>query len=428
MKTKIMDMFSSLQDGETGKFTALVIDVLASAENGQIKLSIHFLTENECFNVASFIAKNAQNVEQIKTKYVGKVACVTVEKAGGLRAIHLALATNADATPFIPELSSIKKMESKSRAVIGALITAVEEKKARNGAVYSSISLSDAESSRSMTCFTTSKTEDILAYQQYVGKVAVILVSCDDKEKGYYRVEKIFTPVDVNRQKYITSAPIPAEEMYEGIVKELRRFCDENQFSIAKVALAIYEKNREQLIWASAAKKMHHNTVGGLLYHIYRMLRLAKRYCEVYPLDAELLEVGVVLHDIGKLREMKTDSLGETTYTVEGTLFGHSLLGCDMVKEEFLNFPKNYQERNKEKMRMVIHMIASHHGSSEQGAIKPPATGEARALHDIDVFDSRYYLYEKESATLEEGKMSDRIWGLDGVCVYRSITDPLQNN
>ena len=57
------------------------------------------------------------------------------------------------------------------------------------------------------------------------------------------------------------------------------------------------------MYWA-AAKSMHHNLYGGLLYHIYRMGKNADMQCDLYPMiNRDLLICGVYLHDIGKLME-----------------------------------------------------------------------------------------------------------------------------
>lgn len=39
-------------------------------------------------------------------------------------------------------------------------------------------------------------------------------------------------------------------------------------------------------------------------------------------------------------------------------------------------------------------------------------------LHEIDMIDSRMYQFESELKKLEEGEMSDKVFGL-GACVYK---------
>ena len=91
------------------------------------------------------------------------------------------------------------------------------------------------------------------------------------------------------------------------------------------------------------------------------MVRSAVMLSRVYPVDRELLLAGTALHDIGKLSELETDNLGVADYSVDGNLFGHSLIGCEMVTKAA---SKNIYD--EEKVRLLKHMIASHHGTLEQ--------------------------------------------------------------
>ena len=72
---------------------------------------------------------------------------------------------------------------------------------------------------------------------------------------------------------------------------------------------------------APAARQLHHAWLGGLLEHVVSLLRLAERVAAHYPLlDRDLLLTGVILHDIGKIRELSWD-IG-FDYTVEGIAAG----------------------------------------------------------------------------------------------------------
>lgn len=426
METNIMESINLLQPGESTQFDALVIGITPDALNGQLRTTIHFLTENEQFSLFGNFGKNPAHLQALTSKYLGQIAQITVgidENKKTFSIQKMDLVKDCDAAEFLPSLDNIGELESKRSTIVGALVTSIESKESRNGSLFSSITLTDGSNQRTLTCFATKTEAEIETYKTlYVGKVVIIKVACDNKEKGFYRIDQICTEVpSAKRERYINSAPIPAETMYNEIMTKLESFVANNENSIVQIAMRLYEKNKKRLLWSAAAMKMHHETVGGLLYHTYRMMQVADKFCDVYPLDRELLIAGVVLHDIGKLQELETDESGKTTYTVDGNLFGHILLGSDMVLEEYNSFTDNYREQNVERVRLLRHMIISHHGEMEYGAIKQPATAEARALHDIDMFDSRYYTYEKEALELAEGEMSDRMWVLDGACVYRPI-------
>jgi 3'-5' exoribonuclease len=138
-----------------------------------------------------------------------------------------------------------------------------------------------------------------------------------------------------------------------------------------------------------AGVKHHHAYAGGLLDHVVNLLRLADRVAPLYPaLDRDLLLVGVLVHDIGKVREL--ESLQGFSYTDEGQLLGHVLLGLEIIDAKIRAIEARTGERfDAEAAVRVKHMIASHHGQYEFGAPKLPMTLEAIALHHLDHLDAK---------------------------------------
>ena len=110
---------------------------------------------------------------------------------------------------------------------------------------------------------------------------------------------------------------------------------------------------------APAAKQLHHAWLGGLLEHVVSLLNLADRVVPNYPiLDRDLVLTGVILHDIGKLRELSWDIGFE--YTVEGTLLGHIQMGMALVEKTIEGLP-DFPDRLK---TLVLHMVLSPTASS----------------------------------------------------------------
>ncbi len=135
---------------------------------------------------------------------------------------------------------------------------------------------------------------------------------------------------------------------------------------------------------APAAMTMHHAFLGGLLEHTVSLVGLANAVCAHYPeLDRDLLLTGVVLHDIGKLEELRYAR--GIDYSDEGRLLGHISMGAMLVREKC-----KVIERFPAPLRtMVEHLILSHHGSHEFGSPSLPQFPEAVALHAIDDLDSK---------------------------------------
>lgn len=135
---------------------------------------------------------------------------------------------------------------------------------------------------------------------------------------------------------------------------------------------------------APAAKSMHHAYPGGLLEHIVNLCELCCAVAPRYPeVNVDLLLAGAILHDIGKLEELRYE--GSFGYTTEGLLLGHIVQGLALVRsriEALEDFP--------EPLRVAIeHMIVSHHGQYEFGSPRLPMFPEALLLHYLDDLDSK---------------------------------------
>jgi 3'-5' exoribonuclease len=81
-----------------------------------------------------------------------------------------------------------------------------------------------------------------------------------------------------------------------------------------------------------AAKAIHHAYRGGLLEHTVSMAELAVRICGHYrQIDRDLVLLGVLFHDLGKLEEL--GAMPANDYTLEGRLVGHVIIGRDLLLE-----------------------------------------------------------------------------------------------
>jgi 3'-5' exoribonuclease len=164
---------------------------------------------------------------------------------------------------------------------------------------------------------------------------------------------------------------------------------------------------------APAARGLHHAWLGGLLEHVISLLGLADRVAAHYTLlDRDLLVTGVILHDIGKVRELEWETGFD--YTVEGILLGHIQIGAEMAEKAIATLP-GFPERLR---TLVVHMILSHHGKLEYGSPKLPMIPEALALSFIDDFDAKMQAMTSEfEKSAREGKAADeltgKVWALD---------------
>ncbi len=135
---------------------------------------------------------------------------------------------------------------------------------------------------------------------------------------------------------------------------------------------------------APAAKMMHHAYIGGLLVHCLSMAVLADKLAGHYSgVDRDLLIAGAILHDVGKVHEF--DFTTAIDYSDEGRLLSHIVIGLEMVEKRL----QKLKDVPREQANLLKHMIVSHHGAPEFGAIEPPKTIEAVLLHYIDDIDSK---------------------------------------
>jgi 3'-5' exoribonuclease len=164
---------------------------------------------------------------------------------------------------------------------------------------------------------------------------------------------------------------------------------------------------------APAARQLHHAWLGGLLEHVVSLCTLADRVAPHYPiLHRDLLMTGVILHDIGKVRELSWEIGFE--YTIEGTLLGHIQMGIALTEQTIDSLP-GFPPKLK---LLVLHMILSHHGKLEFGSPKLPMIPEALVLNFLDDLDAKMQAMQGEfDKCLREGKGPDdltgKVWALD---------------
>lgn len=135
---------------------------------------------------------------------------------------------------------------------------------------------------------------------------------------------------------------------------------------------------------APAAKAMHHVYLGGLLEHSLAVAALANDISQRYPdLNRDLLVVGALLHDVGKVAELRYQRSFE--YTDAGKLLGHIMIGVELVEDKL----RSLQEFPQELAIHLKHLLLSHHGQYEYGSPKRPKTMEAVILNFLDDLDSK---------------------------------------
>ena len=284
------------------------------------------------------------------------------------------------------------------------LLTSKEELTAKNGRPYYRVAFRDATQEVSFPIWDNSPWS----------------VECRDnwcpgqfyKVRATYRETNFGPQLDIHRIREVTEADaadgfdptrcqpgsrFEPEGMFETLIEVVNERI--TQQPLRQLVSTILETHRQALLNHPAARHNHHAFVAGLLEHTLSVTRtclyLADKYAEYYddmqpPLCVDLVVAGAILHDIGKVRELEHNPQG-ATYTAEGNLIGHLLLGRDMVREAAARQNGDAMV-DEETLLRLEHILVAHQRLPEWGSPKPPMTPEALIVHYADDLDAKYHM------------------------------------
>ncbi|MFH1117032.1 MAG: HD domain-containing protein [Pseudomonadota bacterium] len=159
--------------------------------------------------------------------------------------------------------------------------------------------------------------------------------------------------------------------------------------ALAGLIEEILEQNEDRLRTYPAAKMIHHAYQGGLIEHVAAVTRKVMAILHLEPaLNRNIAIAGAILHDIGKIRELRPEASGRTP---EGRLIGHVILGVELVRASAER--KGLGEEPW--LYELEHVLLSHHGDPQFGAPVRPLTREAMLVHFIDNLDSKLKIMEE---------------------------------
>lgn len=194
--------------------------------------------------------------------------------------------------------------------------------------------------------------------------------------------------VDASSVPNITEKLIPHFDGVEDLKKCLKYFVKsvKNEY-LRELLVLIFDEDNDfykSFVESTAASRNHHVGRGGLLFHTISVTRNALNLLPNYPsLDRDLVVVGCLIHDIGKV---ETYTFGpEYEYTSDGKLENHIVIGIKMLTrfmDRISNFPKDLE-------MVLTHIMASHHGILEYGSPIVPKIPEAILVHFADEMDAR---------------------------------------
>jgi 3'-5' exoribonuclease len=131
-----------------------------------------------------------------------------------------------------------------------------------------------------------------------------------------------------------------------------------------------------------ATRDEHHAYAGGLLEHTVAVASLCRVLASRYDgIDGDLLVTGALLHDLGTIEALRSDTSVEETDA--GLLLGHVVLGDSLVAGAVAKagVPAS-------RALALRHLVTSHHAQPQGENHVGPCTIEAVALHHADRLDA----------------------------------------
>ena len=234
-------------------------------------------------------------------------------------------------------------------------------------------------------------------------------------------------PVDVDEEELAALLPTTAFNIDE-MFQEVRSILGTISHAAMKTLADTYLQD-EELMSAfrrcPAAVSVHHAYIGGLLEHTRQLLKLADVMLPQYPqLNRDLVLMGLFLHDLGKTVEMEWAKGFD--YTTDGNLIGHVVRGVIWLQVKAARAAQSGERLSADALRALQHIILSHHGELEHGAVKVPATPEAIFVAMMDNLDAKTaaaLVRTRNDAPNDGGPFTEKIWSL-GTRLYRP--DPLK--
>ncbi|WP_339023052.1 3'-5' exoribonuclease YhaM family protein [Spiroplasma endosymbiont of Crioceris asparagi] len=269
--------------------------------------------------------------------------------------------------------------------------------------------------------------EEALKSNNYVNVTAEVNVfkgTIQLKVKSY----TLITPQRIVEMGYkeadflITSA-IDVEKEYKNLIEELKTFKNK---TYSKITLHLLEKHKEKFLKYPGGMFVHHNVVEGLFWHSISLYKLAKQIKPVYSyaknIDWELVCCGTILHDLGKIFEIK-DKQG-SDYTNYGKLIGHISIGNQLIfataqELGLISLETNIDDQKNQDVLKMQHMIIASHGKKEYGSPIEPRIIEAVILSTLDEMDARIYKINDELERAEIDKYTAKVITENGTAYFK---------
>ncbi len=284
----------------------------------------------------------------------------------------------------ISDLKLIREEDGRRSFETLALLRSSQVKIAKNGSEFLLLEFGDNTGSFAAMCFDGSPTYAILRDSPVGSAFEVRGITEFYQGRFSPKIDSVRMLEGDELESVVDSLAPVSPYNPEDMRAELFSFIESiEDTALRETVLYAINDVGESFFKSTAAVKMHHAYVFGLLEHSLKTARMAASLLPLYPfVDRDLALAGCILHDIGKVMEYSQTLVPERTRI--GMLQGHVVLGYRIVRKAGL---KN--SLNKDLLSRLEHIVLSHQGEPEWGAAVRAATPEAVFVSTIDNFDAK---------------------------------------
>lgn len=309
-------------------------------------------------------------------------------------------------------ISEIKNISESQSVMLKAMVKRIEESKTQKGGMMFTVSVEDKTGKLDFKIWDNLAIYARMA-QDCIGKIPCefeIEIKVTSENKIFYNA-KFARPLDDEKLEDYDSDFTPSAETLEKTLDLYLESIKNKRPDLYAVCDKIIGKEngfkKEEYRNMPAGISMHHANKRGLMYHSCSMLQMADGLMRAIdgftPLkyDTSLVYTAIILHDVFKTEEYMIEN--EQTKVTKMSILGHSLLACEYVHDCFRD--GLIDEMTEFKLK---HIIASHHGELEYGAISVPVTREAILVHYIDELNAKDNALVNELLQLEPDTLASQ--------------------
>lgn len=211
-------------------------------------------------------------------------------------------------------------------------------------------------------------------------------------------IDKIFAVPKASKQQL--------ENAYKTITNK-KLYKNEDNFLFVMKCLSHLPK--EKLFTCAAGKSVHHAFQGGLVVHTAEVIQICVGIVSTFPfrrfINQDVVFAGATLHDMGKVYTYENNDIGLPDKNYLESMLGHiyySISTAEKIGKE-TSVDKIFLEE-------VMHVLASHHGRTEFGAIKEPSTLEAIIVSSADYIGYRGAIIQEKLSPMKKNNTNLDEW------------------